>query len=114
VATAAPGFGWFNIVDTTASDTPLLPQINNLIRVQAVAVPGILNVCDDRVVTNFRLFESQNFRHSVSQLWRSRIAPLPVERCLYLTNPVPKPLTTTRPDRLQPKLPTFFAFELFS
>ena len=50
----------------------LLSQINNLIRVQSVAVPGIFDISDDGVLADFRLRELQNLRHTVSQLRHCR------------------------------------------
>jgi len=51
----------------------LLPQIDDLVCVQIVDVPGIFDVGDDRVIADFRLLELQDLRDAVSQLRRGRI-----------------------------------------
>ena len=56
-------------VDDGVGNT-LLPQINDLGRVQPVVVSRILDVIDDGAVADFRLRKLQDLRHAVGQLRR--------------------------------------------
>ena len=50
----------------------LLPQINNLVGIQTIAVPGILDVGNDYAIVHLRLRELQNLRNSIGKRRRCR------------------------------------------